>query len=635
MPLKQLDESGVFAGSSASRRPFRYAIALGSVVVTLLATNLPLVGKSLGWLLIVAVFVSAWYGGFGPGALATVLLTAIAGSVMYVAGGLRLEAHSLVGLLTFLALGLTLSKLLEALEAARGRTRLHRRWLQAVLTSIGDAVIAVDPEGCVTFINTVAESLTGWPAAEALRQPLDTVFHIINEHSRAVVQNPVKRVLESGLVQGLANHTVLISRDGREFTIADSAAPIQNADGTISGVVMIFRDVTEAANDARERERLNLELQANDQRKNEFLATLAHELRNPLAPVRNAIQILNLKGGSEQPELQWARDMIDRQIAHLARLIDDLMDVSRISRGRIELQRERVALATILSNAVDASRPLIEQGGQILAIDLPTTPLWLDADLTRLSQVFCNLLNNAVKYSAAGSRIHVLAEPVGGEVVVRVRDEGIGIAPEMLQSVFDMFTQVDPSLEKTQGGLGIGLTLVKRLVELHGGKVEARSAGHGTGSEFVVRLPLIDSTQVTCQQPELASPPRSAAPPQRILIVDDNRDAADSLARILKIVGNEIRIANDGLEALRLAEEFRPDVVLLDIGMPKLNGYDAARSIRRAPWGEEMKLIAVTGWGQEADRQRSRAAGFDHHTVKPVDPDVLLDLIGSPVTATA
>ncbi|HUJ01292.1 MAG TPA: ATP-binding protein [Usitatibacter sp.] len=361
-----------------------------------------------------------------------------------------------------------------------------------------------------------------------------------------------------------------------------------------------------------------------DRRKDEFLAVLAHELRNPLAPVRNAIEILRATPAATAQQ-QWTQDVIDRQVRQLSRLVDDLLDVSRITSGKIELRKERVELGAAVRIALESSRPLIERGGHELSVTLPAEPIRLDADLARLAQVLSNLLNNAAKYTRPGGHIWLTAERSGSHAVVRVRDNGIGIRPAMLTRIFDMFTQVAGSGPHSQGGLGIGLTLVRRLVELHGGSVEARSEGIGKGSEFTVTLPLAGSE--TANGEEAAdSHPGDDPHPRRILVVDDNRDAADSLCMLLKSRGHEVRVAYDGLEAVGSAVAFHPDVVLLDIGLPKLSGYEAARRIREAG-GAQALLIAVTGWGQEEDRRRARDAGFDHHLTKPVDPAAISWLI--------
>lgn len=407
--------------------------------------------------------------------------------------------------------------------------------------------------------------------------------------------------------------------DGEYRWTHNVGAPHRTPDGEFLGFVGCTTDVT-GAKHAEEA------LVDANRRKDEFLATLAHELRNPLAPVRNAVQLLHLKGPAV-PELQWARGVIDRQMQQMTRLIDDLMDVSRISRGKITLKREPVALATVVQGAIESSRPLIDECGHSLTVKLPQEPICLEADLIRLAQVFSNLLNNAAKYTEPGGTISLTAAREGSDVVVSVRDSGIGIPADKLHNVFELFAQVHGTLERSQGGLGIGLSLVKRLVEMHGGSIEARSEGPGTGSEFVVRLPVV------AEQPGAAGRagdekviPSST---HRILIVDDNRDAADTLGAMLQSMGNDTRISYDGEDAVRAAGEFRPQIVLLDIGLPKLNGYEACRRIRQEPWGKDMMLFAVTGWGQDEDKQKAYAAGFDRHMVKPVDPGSLLRLLGS------
>ena len=415
--------------------------------------------------------------------------------------------------------------------------------------------------------------------------------------------------------------------DGQWRACSIRAVPVLNADGTIREWVGVHTDITERKRNEEKLQHLAAELSAADRRKDEFLATLAHELRNPLAPIRNGLQLMKLVGGQDTT-FEQARSMMERQLTHMVRLVDDLMDVSRISRGQFELRKERIPLETVLNTAVESSRPLIGQLGHDLTITLPKQPLFVDGDMTRLAQVFLNLLNNAAKYSDRGGHIKLTVERQGSEAVVTVTDTGIGIAADQLPSIFEMFTQVDRSLERSQGGLGIGLTLVRRLAELHGGNVEAKSGGPGKGSEFVVRLPLlIDASPPQSSSAEDA--PTATTSSLRILIVDDNRDGADSLSEMLKIIGNDTRKAYDGEQAVNMAGEYRPDVILLDIGLPKLNGYEACRLIRQQPWGKGIVLIALTGWGQAEDRRRSTEAGFDHHMVKPVDPQALMEIFAT------
>lgn len=405
--------------------------------------------------------------------------------------------------------------------------------------------------------------------------------------------------------------------DGQYRWFQTRGVPVRDESGKI---VYWFGTCT----DIEDHKRAEETLKEADRRKDEFLATLAHELRNPLAPLRNGLELMRL-AQDNQEMLEQARAMMDRQLGQMVRLIDDLLDVSRISRGRIELRRERVELAEVLRQAIETSRPLIEAGGHQLIVEESPTPVIVEADLMRMSQVFSNLLNNAAKYTPSGGQIVVAIAREDGGVAVSVRDTGVGIPAAMLPRVFEMFAQVDRSLERSQGGLGIGLSLVKKLVEMHGGSVEARSEGHGKGSEFVVRLPTVGSPSDSgrSDSSEQADAPAS----RRVLVVDDNVDAALSMAMMLKVMGNETRTAHDGLQAIEVAADYRPDVVLLDIGMPKLNGYEAARRIREQPWGREMVLAAITGWGQDDDRRRSLEAGFDHHLVKPIDLAALQKLL--------
>ncbi len=369
------------------------------------------------------------------------------------------------------------------------------------------------------------------------------------------------------------------------------------------------------------------ELAEASRQKDEFLATLAHELRNPLAPIRNAVQYLGMDNLQES-DVTTARDVIERQVKIMVRLIDDLLDVSRISRNQLDLRKQPIELARVVESAVESSRPLIQQCGHELTISLPPEPIHLDADPIRLAQVFSNLLNNAAKYTEPQGRIWLTAERQGSDAVVSVRDNGIGIPAEMLSSIFDLFTQVDRSLERSQTGLGIGLSLVRRLVEMHDGTIEARSHGLGQGSEFVVRMPVF--IQSSPEPPKSEKKMTSILNKCRILIVDDNKDSANTLAMLLRLKGNDIRTAYDGIEAVEAAESFHPELVLLDIGLPKLNGYDVARRIRQQPWSRDVILVALTGWGQDDDRRRSQEAGFHFHMVKPLELAALEKLLAEP-----
>jgi len=354
-----------------------------------------------------------------------------------------------------------------------------------------------------------------------------------------------------------------------------------------------------------------------DRRKDEFLATLAHELRNPLAPIGNAVQVLRLRA-HDDPTVDELAAVMERQVRHLVRLVDDLLEMSRITRGRIELRAEHATIESILNNAVETSRPLIDAADHHLTVTVPSEPLVINGDPVRLAQVFANLLNNAAKYTDPAGRILLTAYREGKAVVVTVRDSGHGIPPEMLPRVFDLFLQLPDPAARKHGGLGIGLTLVKTLVEMHGGTVRAYSAGPGKGSEFTVRLPLA-ADALGLVPPAEAHPPAPRLTPRRVLIVDDNRDAAQSLALILGLMGLTTKVAAGGLEALALLPQFRPQLVFLDIGMPEMDGHQVARAIRALPDWRALTLVAMTGWGQDEDRRKSQQAGFDHHLIKPLD----------------
>lgn len=702
-----------------------------------------------------AVAAAGWMGGYRV-AIPVTLVGYVACHYLFIPPRANFDFSSVGNQVGFVAYIFTCGLIIAFAEAARvaeTRATERREIFRVTLRSIGDAVITTDTQGRVTYVNEVAQSLTGWSAQDALGQPLERVFHIVNEVTRRPVENPATRALREGIVVGLANHTVLLKKDGSECPIDDSAAPIQDEQGHVSGCVLIFRDVTvqrlierdkatqlhtarllasivETSNDAiisksldgtiqswnaaaerlfgftaedaigrhislvipperlveeeriiaslragqriehfetervrsdgqrifvsltisplkddagqvigaskivrdvTERKRLedNLRVLAanlseNDRRKNEFLATLAHELRNPLAPMSNMLELVKRSDGDREI-LKRAYETIERQLGQMVRLVDDLLDWNRITHDRLELRRSEVELSSVIQQAVEVARPLIDAAGHKLIVELPDEPIHLDADRTRLAQVFGNLLNNSSKYTRSGGSIWVTAKSVDHEVVVTVKDNGAGIPPDKLNSIFDMFMQVDRTADRSQGGLGIGLTLVKRLVEMHGGTIEPRSEGEGMGSEFIVRLPVL--SKPTNVRESGANGSAESVAQHRILIVDDNRDSAESLAMLLELSGNKTYLAYDGVEGLKAIETHRPEVVLLDIGLPKRDGHEVCRRVREQDWGKEIVMIALTGWGQADDRRKSQEAGFNGHLVKPVDYDKLLELL--------
>jgi PAS domain S-box-containing protein len=522
---------------------------------------------------------------------------------------------------------------LVASVSMRHSARLQRvqNDLATTLRSIGDAVISTDAAGAVRFMNPVAEQLTGWTDREAQGRLLDDVFHIVNEQTRAAVDSPVARILRERKVIGLANHTVLIGRDGGEHPIEDSGAPIHGIDGDLVGVVLVFRDATRQRAARRALVQSEAALREADHRKDVFLATLSHELRNPLAPIRNAARLLEDPTLSEEG-LRRSRSIITRQVRHMASLLDDLLDVSRITRGVLTLKKEVVGLKSLLDAAVETSRPAIDAKRHTLTVEWPSEHIRIEADPVRFTQVVTNLLTNAAKYTDPEGQITLGTRSEANALIIYVRDTGIGLASHMLTKVFDMFSQVAPERGHTDGGLGIGLALVKGLVELHGGRIEARSAGLERGSEFVVCFPgaLIETAPASEAAGSVAQPsPSSRA--LRVLIADDSRDSAESLGMLLELSGHEVHLTHDGLEALAVAAAKRPDVALLDIGMPGMNGYEVAAGIRREPWGSRMTLIAITGWGQEEEKRMARAAGFDHHLTKPMDSVVLESILATAI----
>jgi PAS domain S-box-containing protein len=518
----------------------------------------------------------------------------------------------------------------QFIERRRGDEEVRRSEARktAVVESALDAIIAIDHTGSIVEFNPAAEKMFGRTRNEAIGKPLADI--IIPPSLREQHCQGMANYLATGNGPVLNKRLELpaLRADGTEFPVelAVSRIPFPGPP-MFTGYI---RDITQRKQLENELRGRAEELLAADHRKNEFLATLAHELRNPLAPIRNGLEIWRLCQGDPEV-MDQARDMMERQLSQMVRLVDDLLDLSRVSRGTIELRKERIELAKIVDQAVETSLPIIEQAGHDLTIDVPQSAIYVDADLTRMAQVFSNILNNAAKYTESRGNIHLSVRQEEGHAVVSVIDNGIGIPAHMLPSVFDIFTQVDRNLERSQSGLGIGLSIVKRLVEMHDGSVEARSKGHGMGSEFIVRLPVVLSVIQT--QPE-GETQTLISRRRRILVVDDNRDAAMSLAIMLRLMGNESKTAHDGLEALELAQAYQPDVILLDIGMPKLNGYDSARQIRQQSWGKHVCLVALTGWGQDEDRHKSREAGFDLHLVKPVQLEALEQLLASPSVAT-
>jgi PAS domain S-box-containing protein len=494
----------------------------------------------------------------------------------------------------------------------RKRAQETRALLSAVVENSDDAIITKDLNGIITSWNKSAERLFGYLAEEAVGRSVTMLIPADRLHEEPRILARLRRGERVEHFQ-----TIRVRKDGLPLEISLTISPVKDAIGRIVGISKIARDITDQKRTEKALRDSEESLRAADRLKNEFLATLAHELRNPLAPIRNSVHILGM-AVSDNSSVAAVQEVLERQVSHMSRLVDDLLDMARINNGKIELRNEAVELAGVIRSALELSKPLIDANQHRVAITLPPDPLTVEGDATRLTQVIANLLNNAAKYMEPGGQIWLTAAREGSEAMISVRDAGIGIEARMLPRVFEMFTQADDDGQRKQGGLGIGLALAKRLVEMHCGRVQARSAGKLQGSEFIVHLPLA--------VPQLSAV-RNAAPLRehdsqsgtRILIVDDNQDAASSLGMLLQMLGNDVQTVNDGLTALEVLASFRPTVVLMDLGMPGMSGYEVAQQARMLPHCKDTVFIAVTGWGQEEDRRRTRDAGFDYHLLKPVN----------------
>jgi PAS domain S-box-containing protein len=512
---------------------------------------------------------------------------------------------------------------LNAEEAQASQAKLHdsRRLFSLLLESSAEGIFGMGPDSRCTFSNVAGAAMLGYQPEELVGQP---IHDMIQHHQADGSPYPVDDShITKAACQGVAlrvDDEVFWRKDGSAVPVSYSVSPMI-VDGKPAGAVITFSDITERKSAEEKLRRLAADLSDADRRKTEFLATLAHELRNPLAPIRSGLSLMQL-GGDNPATMAKVREIMDRQVNHMVHLIDDLLDIARISGGKIDLKKERVELKSVVASAIETSMPLIEAAHHQLDVSVPDVSLVLDVDHIRITQVISNLLNNSAKYTAAGGHIQLIASQEDDQVVISVKDNGIGIPQESLGSVFDMFSQVGRNIGRAQGGLGIGLALVRRLVEMHGGTVTVSSPGVGAGSTFTIRLPLVKDIQapVVSRAMSDTGEPRTIVKQLRVLVVDDNTDAADTLSSILQLGGYQTKTAYDGGQAIKVAEEFRPDIALLDIGMPGMNGYELAQELRKMIGQDRITLIALTGWGTEKDRARSQEAGFYQHLTKPVDP---------------
>lgn len=483
---------------------------------------------------------------------------------------------------------------------------------RVLVEAMQQGAVTLSPAGAIVYCNTGFSNMLRRPAEKVIGTPIQSLFGALD------LPELTRRLSEPHT--GKQSELTLRTDDGGSLPVVVSFNLLPLAE--MSAVCLVFTDLTEHKH--------NLELRDTDRRKDEFLAMLAHELRNPLAPISNAAMILGLRNQGANEEVRWACDVIERQVRQMTRIVDDLLDVSRITRGKITLQKTLVDISSIISAAVETSRPLIESRKHRLNITLPSEPLEVQVDVTRMAQVVTNLLNNAAKYTEEGGQIRISADRDGDEAVITVRDNGVGVSPDLLPKIFELFTQADRTIDRSQGGLGIGLTLVRSLVELHGGSVSAFSDGLGQGSQFVVRLPLILNARNN-EHGTLSARTNGAAKtkPQRILVVDDNIDSAQTLASMLRVLGHDSLVAHDGPQAIDAAKTYHPALVILDIGLPGMNGYMVAEQLRSIPELRGMYLAALTGYGEEQDRKRSQESGFNKHFVKPLGLTELQELIGS------
>ncbi|HTM25360.1 MAG TPA: ATP-binding protein [Vicinamibacterales bacterium] len=509
----------------------------------------------------------------------------------------------------------------EALDVLGvGELRQRLQSLQAVIARAPVPIaIAHDPDCRFISGNRALAALLGLPADANFSLtpgPVERPLYRIQRYGRDLQPDELPMQYAIAHRCSFSNEIEIVRADGSILHVQNDVEPLYDTRGRIYGCVSVCVDLTD-------RKRAEHALREADRRKDEFLATLSHELRNPLAPIRTALEVMRLAQGNAAV-VEKARATIERQLLQLVRLTDDLLDVARITQDKVHLRRERIDLRSVVQQAVEAIRSLADAQRHALSIDLPPTPIWVDADPVRLAQAFSNLLNNATKFTEPGGKIDVRADVDGHAVAVSISDSGVGIPAAMLPRVFEMFTQLQGYRDRALGGLGIGLTLAKRLVELHGGTIDAHSEGLGRGSTFTARLPIAPAIERSAEGGGADRIATSAA--CRVLIAEDNADAADMMRVMLELKGHDVRVAADGLEAVAIANEFMPMIAFLDIGMPNLDGFEAARQIR-ARLGQHVMLVALTGWGQDEDKRRSREAGFDHHLTKPPEPDLLARLI--------
>ena len=637
----------------------RYALALGAyALVILLPIGLQRLFKisfDVTPLVIAVMIASAWYLGTGPGLVVAFAFELTLDYFAAKAGADPFTAKAAANAFNRLVLFMSLVLFAGSRRGAERRLREQREWLRVTLTSIGDAVIATDLDGSVNFINPTAEALTGWTTAEAIDKPLGEVFRIVNEETRAPVESPLSIIAREGIVVGLANHTTLLARDGREIPIEDSGAPIKDSYGKVIGAIVVFHDVSERRRAARERdEMLKREQEARvaaesaDRIKDEFLATVSHELRTPLTAILGWAAMLNL-GPLEEETARGALEVIERNARSQAQIIDDILDVSRIINGKLRIDSRPVVLASVVQAAVETLRPAAAAKGITLTAALAQTDRLVIGDPDRLQQIIWNLVSNAIKFTPQGGRVEVRLEGAGSHLEVRVSDSGVGIDERFLPHVFERFRQADSSTTRAHGGLGLGLAIARHLAELHGGTVSAESDGVGRGASFVVRLPQANGRDEATRPPAAGESRADSAPPAaaraggagdspagepdltgvRVLVVEDEPDTLEILRVALGQYGAQVRTASSSACALEAFSEWQPDVLVSDLGMPGEDGFTLIREVRSlAPErGGAVPAAALTAYVREEDRLRTLEAGYQAHVPKPIEPTALASVV--------
>lgn len=633
----------VFPQGSWSGILAKYVAALSIVVIASLLRYclLGFMGPNSFAISLAAILLVAWLTGLPATLLAQTFVLVIEVLVFSTADSPRGPAsilRVLVGVLAFYSVGFAVSFLSEIALAAQIRAAdknneaiQERARLRAALSCMTDGVLITDRHQRIFMINPAAERMLGSSAAEVMGKPLFSIIQATENDGVQYGLDLVRQAATEGkAIQGTRIITIKTSSNG-SLPVRYSASPMFEADGGAMGAMLVIHDETE-------RQAAEERLREADRRKDNFLATLAHELRNPLAPISTGLELMRLSSGDVQA-MDEIRARMERQANHIVRLVDDLLDVSRITQGKLSLKKECVDLREIVKEVADAAEPRLREANLHFATTLPDEPCFVDVDPHRIAQVITNLVDNSIKFTSEGGRLSVEVERTNQVARIRVKDSGVGIPRELQTSIFGMFTQLASGNSKSGGaGLGIGLALSKSLMEMHGGKIAVRSEGHGRGSEFELTLPM--ATPAAEVEPPL---PCTTLHPQRakqwrILVVDDNRDAMAMLGRLLEMLGHTVRMASDGAEALEVAQDWRPEIVFMDIGMPVINGHEAARRLRRESWGQELVLIATTGWAQEQDRTASRESGFDHHLVKPINLSAIEQVLaksGRPVALLA